>query len=278
MEQAQHGGEDFVLRRLLTGSILVATHHAVIGPVFLQGVESSEMGVPDSYGLTTDIVQAKRYKPGAAPHGIFEDRVRGDWIKLVGMAEVSPSAIAFWTRPEEITREIDTTVWLEIPAPPMLYFLSQVNGFIGYRAKWTSDLSSANRFSSSSVLVDADIDFRLDGEIARRLGRFVPLATASAVPADAWGDRIASSVNHALEADVSWTLHRSAKRYGLPLENHQRDAFQHAGNAGWERSANGYSGPVSGHIDAFAELAKAFNIGYVLQQCVCRRADLRNEE
>jgi hypothetical protein len=110
MEQAQHGGENFVLRRSLTGSILVATHHPVIGPVFLEGVESSEMGVPDSYGLVTDIVRAKRYKPGAAPHGLFEDRVRGDWVKLVKMAEVSPSAIAFWTRPKEITREIDTTV------------------------------------------------------------------------------------------------------------------------------------------------------------------------
>ncbi len=278
MEQAQHSGEDFVLRRLVTGSILVASYHPAIGPVYLEHVDALESGARNRYGLTTEIDCAKRYKRGDVPHSFFEDRINVALAKPGDISDMSPTAIAVWMKPEAVVHWMRRNVWLEIPAPPTLYFLSQRNGFLGYRAEWTTDLSCAKRFTSSSVLLGADHDFRLDGEMARQLGRFVPLAVASVVPWDAWGDRAASSVNHALEADVAWTRYRLATRYGFPLEDHQRSALQHAGDAGWERSANGDSGPISGHIEAFAKLGAAFNIGYELQQRVCRRVDLSKGE
>jgi hypothetical protein len=236
--------------------------------------DNDQLGGEPYFGLTTVIGAARRYAHRTAPFESFigeifacaieggdidvvsgaeaevarYEYVGGDFVALGDLAGQGPHAFADWVR---------KTAWLEIPAPPTPYYLRRFDGIVWMRSEWTSDLRLAHRFKPSDVLIGQ----RLDD--ARQHGRFVSINAAEHMrimpPAD-----LTDEVNHALEADVAWTLYRLACRYPRMEKSARHRAFRHAGAAGWNHAARGEDIIVSGHISAFPELLEAFETGRAL--------------
>lgn len=274
--EAIRGGfeEEFVVRRVTRHAVVVAAVHPIVGPVFWDFTDESDVNMPDHYGLATDIESAQRFQPGRVPYGqffggILESNVgtgweddsecgpcevaipRGDFANIAARVDgVSATDLLSW---------FHLAVWLEFPAPPTIRFVSDFNGFLGYRAEWTDDPDKATRFSRSE-LDDKD---ELDSQMAHALGEIVPVATAMDI--GSFG-RPGREVNHALEADFAWTLHRL--QIGNWQERHARErlAYRHAALAGRAHALSGGTDEISGHIRSFPELLGAFNTGLALQR------------
>jgi hypothetical protein len=259
----------FVLRRIVHGAVIVASHHQAIGPLYWNVFDGTRLGGLNHHGITTMLKHAYRFQRGTVPFDAFLEKIyksnthvvdaevthqngqvettavraaSGDFVALADLAGLSPQAIVDWIR---------TTAWIEIPAPPVMFFLRRYDGSVGHRSEWTATLAEAHRFSASRVLIGEEL-----GEI-RRHGRLVPVGVAGIFPQSVATAR--DDINHALEADVAWTLHRH--KLGTP--GVARKALQHAGTAGWIFAGTG-GDSVSGHIAEFPQLLDAFETGRVL--------------
>lgn len=281
MDVTKQASEQFVLRRVVSGGVVVGSYHPAIGPVFWEFVDNSDCNAPDHFGLTTDIEGAHRFRSEQVPFRNFEAHIwscseeegevtqgepgdedyftftadipGGDFASLARQAAVDVGEIVgwFWATP-----------WLEIPAPAKAYFLRDLNGFIGYRPEWTDRAADATVFCAVE-LEDAE---DLDVVLAKKLGEFAPLEFAEDLEPSLTRDIAAEdtgTVNHALEADVAWTLHRFQVLYGGPRMSYGDRAMQHAGRAGRQHFAT-HGEHVSGHIDSFRELRAAFDVGFAI--------------
>lgn len=263
--------DGFVLKRFVTGSVVVASYHPVIGPLFWDVSRSIRFGESTHYGLTTEIDRAHRFERDAASNEAVLQRildcnldtgeltvrtsaeagcrmVGGDFIALGDLAAVSPAALVDWTI---------TTAWIEVPAPSAPYFLRRFEGSIGPFAEWTRDVVRAHRFSTSEVLLSRELDS------ARAYGRFVPTSRA-AIESPTRKVGPIRWVNHALEADAAWSLWRLSLRFGFVDAKARRQALRHAGMAGWQFAASMSAGAISGHVAAFPDLREAFETGRAL--------------
>jgi hypothetical protein len=281
MDVTKQASEQFVLRRVVSGGVVVGSYHPAIGPVFWEFVDNSDCNAPDHFGLTTDIEGAHRFRSEQVPFRNFEAHIwscneeegevtqgepggedystftadipGGDFASLARQAGVEVGDIVgwFWATP-----------WIEVPAPAKAYFLRDLNGVIGYRPEWTEWLGDAAVFSSAELEDHEDLDTMM----ARALGEFVPRASAGENLTGRVCDlaaEAAGSFNHALEADVAWTFHRFQVLYGGPRTFYGDLAMQHAGQAGRQHFVT-RSEYVSGHIDAFPELRAAFDVGFAI--------------
>jgi hypothetical protein len=268
----------FVLRRVMSGAVVVASFHPVIGPVFWAYADGADCNSDDYYGLTTDIDDANRFRPGEVGIASFLNRIWWDnheeddaEIKgpdsgetLIYPIEV-PTGCFEWlarhagTTADAIARWFNSALWVEYAAPAKTLFLKDFNGFVGYLPEWTAYPQHALTFSRSELDDEDDMDV----ELARGLGKFVPLSSASDIPSIR---RLEQHINHALEADVAWTMHRLLPQYGAFRFEWRSLAFRHAVQAGREHARCAADTPVSGHIAAFAELRSAFDMGLALER------------
>lgn len=273
MTKVRHQEDGYVLRRVVSGKVLMSSFHPKVGPVFWDMTQDPKRNLPDQFGLTTYMGGAQRFQPGyvqiqdgldeiwasnqagesvidTAPgddRGTFSaDQPSGDFEVLAKSAGVAKADIANWFR---------NALWIEIPAPPTIFFLRRYDGSIGYRDEWTEALGEAHKFDEPRNLPS-----RVLGEL-RRHGRLVDVFEADVLPQALPAAR--DCVNHALEADVAWTLHRH--QWGAP--EIFRKALRHAGTAGWIFAAE-RGDHVSGHISAFPQLLDAFEMGRMLYMSV----------
>jgi hypothetical protein len=269
MAAPEEATEEFVLRRIGRESVVVASYHHAIGPLFWNLFDGTRPMGLNHYGITSMMKHACRFPRGNVPFDVFLERIwqsntdvdevevihadgevetthvrgpSGDFVALADLAGESPQAIFEWMR---------TTAWIEIPAPPATFFLRRYDGCIGHRAEWTANLAEAHKFTASQVSGEEK------GHEIRRHGRLVPVAAA-----ENFSQRVVAArdaTNHALEADAAWTLHR----HGWGDARSFRKALQHAGTAGWIFAAAD-SDLVSGHIAGFPRLLDAFETGRAL--------------
>ncbi len=271
--------DGYVLRRVVSGNVLMSSHHRTVAPVFWDRISDPKCDASDHYGLTTYVAGAERFRPGYAD-------IEGCMAEILACNQSKPSSVDDFRNPcgigwsllapasdfeiiaklagatttaADIARWFRNALWIEVPAPPTLCFLRRYDGGLGFRSEWTENLEDAFMFEEPRFL-----PARVLGDIHQH-GELVPSASASAVPWESAAVR--QDVNHALEADVAWTLLRC--RLGRPAELSHR-AIQHAGTAGWifEEESDDY---VSGHIKAWPRLAEAFQMGRALQSSMHAR-------
>lgn len=270
--------EPMVCRRVVRSGVVVASLHPVAGPVYWYFVDESDCNAPDHYGVTGDADMAKVFKSGFYRGGSFNS-FRSDCLTGLYETDWDDDAESYHTEydwqvndlaakaqcePEEFVQWLQTTTWVEYPAPLKIYFLEDLNGFLGYRPEWTEDVSDALHWHSSEV----DDKDDLDVEIARSVGHFVPLSEASVVKPIT---RKPSTKNNALEADCALTLHRLGVRVsGKPVMSWigdlQETAWIYAARAGVEHVHGGGTLPVSGHIQMFPELLERFEMAAALER------------
>ncbi|SOE97494.1 hypothetical protein SAMN05414139_10623 [Burkholderia sp. D7] len=130
----------FVLRRIVHGAVIVASHHQAIGPLYWNVFDGTRLGGLNHHGITTMLKHAYRFQRGTVPFDAFLEKIyesnthvvdaevthqngevektafraaSGDFVALADLAGLSPQAIVDWIR---------TTAWIEIPAPPAMFF------------------------------------------------------------------------------------------------------------------------------------------------------------
>jgi hypothetical protein len=276
--------DGYVLRRVVSGKVLMSSYHTTVGPVFWDRISNPKCNVPDHYGLTTYVVGAERFRPGYAD---IEGCIAEIWAcnqsqayleedftntRGVGWAQGTPASdfeiiaklAGVGTTVADIATWFRNALWIEVPAPPTLFFLRRYDGGLGFRSEWTENFTDAFIFEEPRLLPS-----RVLGDI-RQHGELVESAVANGLPRDLASTR--RDVNHSLEADVAWTLFRHG--LGRPADLSHR-ALQHAGTAGWIFEEEG-DDHVSAHIGAWPELVAAFQMGRALQKSMhARTAHLR---
>lgn len=268
--------KEYVVRRVIRSAVVVAAWHPAAGAIFWRFTDESQVNCPNHYGLGTDIDRAYRFRPGCTnfssfagqildpntvlrlvdhdhEYGPFEvDAPDGDFALIASTTGLDANDLLLW---------FHRAIWVECPAPPTIRYLADFNGYLGYEAVWSDDLSDATRFSESEIESG-----ELDTELARRLGEFIELSEAR-LPLATLAPAAGKDVNHPLEADTVWT-HRRLKLGDFDaLRKWERVAFQHAARAGREHELAGGEGDISGHIAAFPELVSAFQAGAAVQRC-----------
>lgn len=263
--------EPYVLRRVKTAGVVVGTPHPVAGPLYWHYIDESDCNAPDYYGITDHLSSATVFRSGVYGSGDFNsfkraclsDLYNDGWNEESESYEVSYNYFVLDLArkadcsPEELVSWLGEAVWVEFPAPVQVHFLTDFNGFVGYRAEWSDDLRDALHWSANEIRDTEDLDV----ELALSYGEFVPLSKAELVSVTA---PKTSSKNYALEADYAFTLHRlgvrkrDAKRW-YAYVNFEEFAWIHAALAGLEFVRNGDCGPVSEHISAFPELLARFD-------------------
>lgn len=271
---------EYVVRQITRGAVVVASHHPVLGAVYWSFTDESDVNAPDHYGLTTDLDSAQRFHPGRVPYMHFHTAIRecntreviydnasGQYEGEVGCGDFHLVASDTGFDANALLSWFERAVWVECLAPPLVRYLADFNGYVGYRPVWTEQLSEALRFSQGEIEAKDDLDVLL----ACDLGEMVAGAEA------AHGGTLAelpqrSPINHALEADVAWTHVRLGLGGYLEMERCSRIAFAHAARAGREAviagelAGAGEIAPVSGHLLAYPELLEAFRVGSIVQQ------------
>jgi hypothetical protein len=130
----------FVLRRIVHGAVIVASHHHAIGPLYWNVFDRTRLGGLNHRGITTMLKHAYRFQQGTVPFDAFLEKIyesnthvvdaevahqngevektavraaSRDFVALAELAGLPPQAIVDWIR---------TTAWIEIPAPPAMFF------------------------------------------------------------------------------------------------------------------------------------------------------------
>ncbi|MCM3609524.1 hypothetical protein M4D49_29040 [Cupriavidus pauculus] len=272
---------EYVARQIMRGAVVVAAHHPVLGAVYWSFTDESDVNAPDHYGLTTQLDSAHRFRPGHVPYANFQTAIRecntreviydnasGQYEGDVGCGDFSLVASDIGLDANTVLAWFERAVWVECPAPHLVRYIGDFNGYVGYRPVWTEQLSEALRFSQGEIEAKDDLDVSL----ACASGEMVAVAEA------AHGGTLAeqpprSPINHALEADVAWTHVRLGLGGYIEMERWSRIAFAHAARAGREavivgefEGESGEIAPVSGHLLAYSELLEAFRVGAAVQQ------------
>jgi hypothetical protein len=249
----QEPSNGFVLRRRMSGAVIVGSYHDVLGPLFWELFRGAN---PAHYGLTTDVDRAHRFEPNESDTDAFLSSILecnkrlgrfGDFGALSKRVGISQAAFAEW---------VAAAVWLEIRAPATPLFLRRFEGRIERSSEWTRELSRAHRFSPSKVLLGGDSDS------IRGHGRLVPVAAA-------WDEplkqrvRMVRWVNHSLEADAAWAEWQLSLRFGLADVKARRHALKHAGMTGWQIAGSG-CWERQRYFENSAELTQAFELGRAL--------------
>ena len=280
MGVAEEAGEQFVVRRVVAGGVVVASYHPEIGPVFWDFTDNSDSSAPDHFGLTMYIAGAHRFGGGQVPFRNFQAHIwacngeAGQMTKgQAGEDDYSTvnahitggnfPILARWAAVEvaDIVRWFWETPWIETSAPRKAYFLREFCG-VDFQPVWTELLDEAQTLSAAEIGAPENIEVKM----AEEFGEFVPVVSAEKLDRErvnkgAGGDTAA--INHTLEADAAWTLHRSQVRYGGAVMSYGDQAIQHAARAGRQHFMAGCE-RVSGHIEVFPELRAAFDVGFAL--------------
>lgn len=260
--------EPLVCRRVLRAGVVVASLHPIIGPVYWDYIDNSDCNAADSYHFTNNVSNAMIFRSQhyrGHTFSSFQWGVIGSCYEDADWDDDNTAPPASWQLKElsqkagctehEFQTWMEKTVWVEYPAPVTIAYLSDFNGFLGYRPEWTRDLHEALQWPQSTVHGDD-----LDAELARTVGELVPLSVADKVST---GDRKISNTNHALESDLALTRHRLRLvdlKQPSQLDN-QEQAWVHAARAGVEYVLNGDRGPISEHIAPFPDLLSRFAMG-----------------
>ena len=283
VENAEEGGtssqsvpREYVARKITHGAVVVAALHPLIGLVFWRFSDESEVNLPDHYGLTTSIALAHRFKSGCVPYEHFKSEIRErntEWREVndpeeygpvdaeVGCGDFAYIAGETGTDADLLVSWFHTAVWVECPAPPVVNYIADFNGFIGYQPVWTDNLADAMRFSQHEVEAGDDLDVSL----ARALGAVFVVDEAES-DFRVMETQAPSLVNHALEADVAWTHARLRLGRYDAVQRWSRAAFSHAMEAGMEWAIADEKTPISGHVQAFPALLDAFKVGVAIRQ------------
>lgn len=279
-------GEPLVCRRVVGNGVVVATLHPVAGPVYWRFVDESDCNAPNYYGVTDTLELATVFKSGfyrgrsfasfqsSCLEALYEAQY--DWDEKQSTSdvveryswEVRSLASKAGCPPAEIARWLRKAVWVEYPAPLKIHYLSDFNGYIGYRPEWSEDVEDALQWSPDELADKDDMDV----ELARSCGHFVTVSQARTVKRHVPG---ISGTNHALEADFAWTLHRlslstqsDASQAQSGLASWRGDlketAWIHAARAGVDYVRGGEVLPVPEHITAFPELFERFSTAAAL--------------
>lgn len=268
----------YVARRTVSSAVVVAARHPVVGLVYWRFVDESSVNLPDHYGLTTSIDLAYRFKAGAVPFVRFKNEIHdrntmegvgghddeygpydvviptGDFRSIAGSAGLEAAALRQW---------FEGASWVECPAPPVIRYIADFDGYLGYRPVWTDRIGEALRFSPSDLGDEDDLDVQM----ARSLAQFVEVDETGIVELPRpIGQGSGPIVNHALEADVAWTLFRLKLGGFNEREAWKRTAFQHAAGARRAYVLDGRAGPTPGHLAPFPELVDAFETGAAVQK------------
>lgn len=269
----------YLLRRVVSNAVVMASFHPVIGPVFWSFYDNSDCNAPNQFGLSRDVDLAHRFKPGKVEYLWFKSNIAecnhkemdleegrpgdenyciyttdvpsGDFAYLAQQASTTASAIYEWFK---------DAPWLEFPAPTN----------IGYRAEWTENPKEALLFFASEL----EDDDELDVQLAKNLGTFVPVTETlnfSSTPHQR--RKVDSSINYALEADCAWTMHRLQNLWDGYQREHLICAFQYAGAAGRQHFAKAEFDFVSEHIQSFPELRRAWHVGWLLEKYFSEQAN-----
>lgn len=278
--------EPLVCRRVVSRGVVVATLHPVVGPVYWRFVDESGCNAPDYYGVTDNLELATVFKSGYYEGSSFQSfrsscldglsETQYDWDERQGAYdfiekycwEVRSLAAKAGCTPDEFTLWLLKAVWVEYPAPVKIYYLSDFNGFVGYRPEWSENVEDASQWSGKELADKDDVD----AELARSIGHFVPLSQAAIVTPAV---RHVSRVNNALEADCALTLHRlrvasyrdgsrSARDSVSWLGDWQETAWIYAARAGVDHVRGGEILPVTGHIAPFPDLLARFDMAAAL--------------
>lgn len=269
--QINYRNEPLVCRKIIRSGVVVATLHPAIGPLYWQFEDESDCNAPDAYGITDYLKSATVFRSGYY-NGYdflhFETRCINNFVRDCP-SRIDALATKADCTPQELIDWLDNSVWVEYPAPLKINFLTDFNGYIGYRLEYSESLKDALRWSPEALVDKEDLDV----ELASAWGQFVPISQAMHVnPID---PKI-SNINHALESDCALTLHR----LGLPRRRDwskpesdiaswngdlREAAWIHAARAGVAYARNGKLLPVSGHIAAFPELMERFEVAAALK-------------
>jgi hypothetical protein len=273
--------EPFVCRRVVSKGMVVAALHPVAGPIYWNFVDESDCNAPDHYGITDRLESATVFKSGYY-HGRSFDSFKSccleDLVEYEELWNEEKEDLDFITKyswkvqdlaakagctPAEIAAWLRSVTWVEYPAPVKVYFLQDFNGYLGYRPEWSENVADALHWSRQELANKDD----LDSELALSLGQCIPISQAMNMKPIV---RKKSQINHALEADYAWTMHRLdlsrrrdwSKASGMAswLGEWTETAWIHAAHAGVEHFRSGENLPISGHIAAFPELLVRFNM------------------
>jgi hypothetical protein len=289
MHDTTEANDKFVLRRVIAGGVVVGSFHPGIGPVFWRFIDNSDCNAPDHFGLTRYIDGAHRFRRGQVPLRNFEAHIwscneeqgevtqgePGDenyctFIDDIPGGDFASVAQQAGVEVGDIVRWFSTAPWIEVPAPAKAYFLRDLNGFICYRPEWT------DRAADATVFCAAELGDAEDADVgpAKKLGEFALLESAEYLDPNLMRDLEAedTTINHALEADVAWTLHRLQVLHDGRCMSYGDLAMQHAGRAGWRHFAI-HGEYVSGHIDTFPELRAAFDVGFAIAEYLAGSAN-----
>lgn len=270
--QINNENEPLICRKIIRSGVVVATLHPTVGPLFWQFEDESDCNAPDYYGITDYLRSATVFRSGYYNGNSFlhfQSRCVNDIVDDYSwqIAELATKADC---TPQEFVDWLDNAVWVECSAPLKIYFLTDFNGFIGYRLEHSENVKDALHWSREDLVDKEDLNV----ELASSWGHFVPLSQALHVKPI---ELKPSKINHALEADCALTLYRlglqrhrywSQPESGIPScnGNLREAAWIHAARAGVEYVRSGEVLPVSGHITTFPELFERFNMAAALER------------
>jgi hypothetical protein len=184
--QETHTQEQCVLRKQIRKSVVIATQHPVIGPVYWQFVSNADCNAPDDYGLTGRIEEALRLGQNWRQSPTLKWNYDQFLSNLNEWAERnydhpcdpgSPFRRSFTNLAKKAGQSLqDFCEWLcfahwqDAPAPPRTLYLRDFNGFLNYAPVWTESIDEATKWSQEEI----DDDKELDTMLAKKLGEFVP--------------------------------------------------------------------------------------------------------
>lgn len=187
--------EPFVCRRVVSTGVVVTALHPVAGPIYCRYVDESDCNAPDYFGLTSRLEHATILKSGEYPSlgnlesflsmclsGFCESHIQWDETLEDGFVrnfswQFNTLAKKVGCTSEELIHWLHEAKWVEAPAPLKIYFLSNFNGFVGYRPVWSEDVGDAFHWTSTEIAAKDDLDV----DLARSLGSFCPVSQAMIV-------------------------------------------------------------------------------------------------
>lgn len=249
----------FVLRRPMSGDVIVGSYHVMLGPVFWECFRDPNQIA--YYGLTFDVDRAHRFESDSMDKDALLSQILESYADLDPGSDFEQVGKRTGVSRTEFVEWIANTVWLEVRVCTVPVFLCRLQGRIDRSSECTRDLSCAHRFSPSTALFGKDLD------AIRLHGRLVPATAAREVARMARQKRMVRWEDRDLAAHAAWSEWKLSLRFGLADVKARRLALEHAGMAGWE-IASSRCGRYERHFSSSAELAQAFELGRAFHRAV----------
>lgn len=188
--------EELICRKVVNKGVVVAAQHPVLGPIYWTYCSNADCNAPDYYGLTDCLDSAMVFKSGCygwLNFSSFKSKCLEEFScdaeeqwdvsleEYIYVYEYSLETVGLAIKakctPSEMHKWLHEAIWVEQPAPVKIYFLSDLNGFVGYAPEWTENVQDALSWSRH-MLADED---DLDVVVARSLGKFIPVSQAMVI-------------------------------------------------------------------------------------------------